>query len=207
MFLQCLALLLICGVPEDVTQATAKVYYADQSMVQCGSGTVVRVDQGSFYVLTCSHVVSIKKVVGTGKTEVLLSDKQKYAGKILGYDVNRDLSLIRCDYATGIVPAKFADDEPAFETPIVISGYPNGREHALRFGKIMNDCSFSKADPTVKHMIVQPQVIFGDSGGGVFRRSDGRQIGVLWGGTAGNTYVNRIVDIRIFFKAINFQEK
>lgn len=195
--------LLLCflvGVtPAEITQSTVKVDYRFDDVIMVGSGTIIKTDNVSFHVLTCSHCV--KDGTRTGKSKIILQDNRAYPATIIKVDKDRDLCLLKADFKIEIKPSKFADDLCVPGTEIRVSGFSKGRFYSLRAGTITNDFGWvTLGEAKIIHPILKVNATDGDSGGGVFRVSDGKQIGVLWGGTNGGIYMNKMETIRFFLK-------
>jgi S1-C subfamily serine protease len=172
---------------------------------QHGSGTVVKVAGGKAYVLTCRHVVEEAGAVGSGKVKVALAGKP-LAAKVLGHDRARDLALLEVpNCPPGVAAVKVAAAE-SFGPALVVwkAGYPRAGPLVVLKGKPRPVVSWSPDDPAVKFLVASPPAVSGDSGGGVFRESDGALVGVVWGGLPDGLRATRVEDVRAFFKRLNF---
>lgn len=182
--------------PTEITQSTVKIDCRIGDKIMVGSGTIIQTEAKYFYVLTCDHCVEPNV-----KIKIILQDSRSYPATVIKADKNRDMCLLKCDYTITIKASEIANDEKYLaNTQIIISGFPKGGTYSQRSGVVSKYVSFSTKDKSIVHTILKGQVIPGDSGGGVFRHSDGKQIGILWGGSNGEVYINRVSTIRDFLK-------
>ncbi len=197
MFKLLLISLMLGATPAEITQSTVKVDYRFDDNVLVGSGTIIETTDVSFSVLTCSHCV--RHHAPKGKSKIILQDGRSYPATIIKIDPDRDLCLLKSNFKIEIKPSEFADDDYKPGTKIQVSGFSAGKFYSLRNGTVTNDFGWKVIDgDKVVSQILNVYAVQGDSGGGVFR--DGKQIGVLWGGTPGGIYVNRMDTIKSFLK-------
>lgn len=188
---------LLLGVtPAEITQSTVKVDCRIGDRIMIGSGTIIEAKESYFYVLTCAHCVEPKV-----KIKIVLQDGRSYPATSIKSDTNRDMCLLKSDFKINIKPAEIANDEKySTNTQIIISGFPKGGTYSQRTGFITGEVGISTKDRSIKHPILNGQATSGDSGGGIFRRSNGKQIGILWGGSNSQVYINQVNTINDFLK-------
>lgn len=141
-----------------------------------GSGTVIRRDKDKFYVLTCSHVA---EPAARYSQLVVVHGAKAFPAKLLVYCPVRDLALLECQGVTDAVPATVAKaDSYVAGTPLFRCGYPKAGPRKVVRGRVLPVRAHAGGHPLVKLLTATPPSISGDSGGGVFRASDGQLIGV-----------------------------
>lgn len=131
-----------------------------------GSGTVVLVEDGYAYVLTCKHVAQGARTIQANGQPC----------EQVAIDKTADLAVIKFQAAShAAVPV--AERQPVMGARISQVGYGGGKLQR-RAGSILRFDFFNGA----KDIILSFQVIPGDSGSGVF---EGRTlVGVVWGYTS-----------------------
>ena len=109
-FLAILALLLAADAwgAEWMVKSSVKTRHTVQETAtswlhEGGSGTVIRKDADTFYVLSCCHVASYRGVVNCGQLTVTYGGTA-YPARVVAYDVGLDLSLIEATGRAGVVP-------------------------------------------------------------------------------------------------------
>ncbi len=109
----------------------AIVIYQEQNgrMVALGSGSgVVMTKDG--YILTCSHVVNDGMV---DKIDILFTDGNEASAKLVGFDTQTDLAVIKTD-KKNLTPAEFGDsNETQVGQPVYVIGSPSGVEYIGSF--------------------------------------------------------------------------
>ncbi len=195
------ALLLIVGnlsaSPAATVLTTHSVPDEQGRLIQNGSGTVIARDARGFTVLSCAHVIESGGRYGKGDLTLTTYRGKTYAAKVLAYDRAADLSLMR-------VEAKDADVEVAVLAEsekyrpglkLVKYGHPGG-ERLVRAEGVAADYSTESNGHT--NLVATAVSRSGDSGGGVYRLSDRKFIGVIWGGGGDGLRAVRIGDVHEF---------
>ena len=103
-----------------------------------GSGFVL---DGDGYVATNAHVVTEGKPPGTHKAErvyVEFSDSNRVQARVVGYDLNADVALLKLDPAgLKLTPLELGhSDDLAVGTPVAAIGSPFGERQSLSVGVI-----------------------------------------------------------------------
>ena len=146
-----------------------------------GSGTVVEINREdeTFIVITNRHVCPQPGA----PVRVFFPDGRNVAGVSLGPDDKADLACLEMHgQASNYVP--LAEASPKNQTGIYQCGYPSGKGPIQRQGYALGMHSYSR---TAWNLDLQCVSYYGDSGSGIFRQTDGRLIGVLWGGADGSS--------------------
>ncbi len=108
------------------------VYQKDKFGIETATGSgsgIVMSEDG--YILTCSHVIDDGDV--SGKVEVVYTDGTTSNAKIVGYDTQTDLAVIKAD-KTGLIPAEFGDSNQLMVGEVVyVIGSPSGVEYLGSF--------------------------------------------------------------------------
>lgn len=164
---------------------------------QYGSGTVIRADKTGFYVLTCRHVTEYRGEIAPGKLEVITHAGAALAAKVAAYDSRADLALLRVAAAgADVAVAEVADaDDYRPGAAVTKVGYPGGGARVVADGVIADYTNTSVADPRVVSTVATAPSVSGDSGGGLFRGSDRKLVGVIWGGRPDGLRAVRLPDI------------
>lgn len=197
---------------ENISKSTVKTVYTvttkkcyithceTQTLSYYGSGTVIKQENGCSYIISCSHTLP-----GIGTLNIQTWDGKLYSGEILFKDVDYDLSILKINTPINACAVQLGDNETyGIETIIYKSGYPKGLKNIVAHGYCANQLMRANGSPLLS-FAGMPDAISGDSGGGVHRASDGRLIGVIWGGDTGIGFRGRTLpDIRAFFKKNNF---
>jgi putative serine protease PepD len=96
-----------------------------------GSGVVLSKDG---YILTNNHVV---ETATGGTVTVTFSDGKKTKAKVIGTDPQTDLSIVKADVASDLIPAKFADsNRVAVGDTVLAIGSPLGLQGSVTSGII-----------------------------------------------------------------------
>lgn len=183
--------------------ATVKTTHAvrdaeNSTLTQHGSGTVIQRDAGGFTVLSCAHVVEHRGKYGRGKLTVSTAGGKTYPAKLLRYDRDRDLSVMRVEANDADVGVALLARQEAYAPGLrlVKYGHAGGGDLRASEGVASRESSTSNG---YKNLIATAESSSGDSGGGVYRKSDARLIGVVWGGLRGKGLrAVRIEDVREF---------
>lgn len=171
----------VCPVGPGVTHAQLIAYSVrltieDPGGFSYGTGTLIDARQGEALVLTCGHIFRDSK--GNGKITVDMfapGAPQKVPGRLVSYDLKRDIGLISFKPGITVTPARLAPES----------------HHATRGDKVFTVGCNHGANPTVEesqvtsvdkfrgpaNLQVAGQPVQGRSGGPVFS-ADGLVIGV-----------------------------
>lgn len=95
-----------------------------------GSGVIISEDNGTYYIVTNSHVID-----GASHVEVTIGDNN-YAGQIVGQDEKSDLGVVSIQ-ATGLIPMDWGDSADLSVGEWVMAiGSPYGYEQTVTTGII-----------------------------------------------------------------------
>ncbi len=200
-----LCLFLFAGVavadPASIVRTNHAVPDGGGELVQSGSGTVIARDDKGFTVLSCAHVVESGGKYGKGNLTVVTAKGKTYAAKLVRYDRERDLSVFRVETnKPDVIAATLAKTEK-YDAGLKLVKYGHTGGGPLR--KTEGEAAdYSTTSGGFTNLVATAECKSGDSGGGVFRASDGKFIGVAWG--HGDKYwlrAVRIEDVRAFLKA------
>ena len=180
--------------PTVIVQGVARIVVTTTGG-QLATGTGFAVNPGGYF-LTCNHVVEDATAIGIvvdGFTEI------RPAEVVIG-DAASDVAIIRLVDGFGVESwLRLADsqDEPKLGQVLGLLGYP--------LGEVGLEVTYSQGvvnslRSTMSHRVLQIDAgaAPGSSGGPVFRREDGRVIGILGGGLEGRAgmLANFAMDIR-----------
>jgi S1-C subfamily serine protease len=145
-------------------------------------GTVPQQGQGSGFILDrAGHVLTNYHVVeGANRgVEVMLSNKRRYAAKVVGTDKVHDLALLQID-ATNLQPVTLADSsELAVGQKVYAIGNPFGLSGTMTRGIISSIRSIQNADGTpIEDAIQTDAAINPGNSGGPLLNSRGEVIGI-----------------------------
>lgn len=146
-----------------------------------GSGVIISKDG---YIATCNHVVE-----GANKIYVYLNDGTSAEARLIGRDVINDLAVIKIE-ATDLTYAVFGDSstlrvgEDVFAIGNALGvlsntytkGCISGLDRVLQIDE--QEMTLLQTDAAINH---------GNSGGGLFRKSDGTLIGIVNAKSAGES--------------------
>lgn len=198
------AVALLCGPLWASPDATVRTTHTvsvrrGEWAIQSGSGTVVGKTGGGFLVLSCAHVVEFEGRYGKGELVVTTRKGKDCKAKLLAWDAKRDLSLMEVTAkGADVEVALLADDEGYAKGEAVFKcGYPGGGRFRKGEGKILR---LTETNDGYLNLLADAPSASGDSGGGVYRSSDGRLIGVLWGGREDGLRARRLPEIKSFLE-------
>lgn len=151
----------------------------DKFRFASSSGTVVRADKDSFVVLTCSHGLYHGGKIVEKPYVVSLDGWFQYA-KVLACDAGRDVAVLEVGWKDHPFKAVTVADGDTYGkgAAVIRCGHPDNRKRTLV------DCSLTGERTSInrnaEHEAVElyPFAIKGDSGGGLFRASYGKLIGM-----------------------------
>ncbi len=154
-----------------------------EGRVRRGLGSGVIVDP-SGVVLTNYHVVR-----GASQVEVILSDRTRLSGQLLGADPQNDLAALRLVDAPGALPSLALGDSAALRPGAlaVAIGNPNGYERSVTVGVIsgLNRTLRESDRPPLRNAIQTDAAINPGNSGGPLLNSQGEVIGI-------NTAIERV---------------
>ncbi len=160
----------------DLLLATVRLRIRDSRGQSCGSGTIVDARSGEALILTCGHIFRDSK--GQGRIEVDLFGPQpaeKLPGRLLAYDLQRDLGLLVIRPPGPVVVARIAPSGTRLVPgmAVISVGCDHGNRPTARFSRITAvDKYVGPANVVISGMPVE-----GRSGGGLFTE-EGLLIGV-----------------------------
>ncbi len=161
--------------------ASVRLRIEDPNGHSCGSGTIIDARDGEALVLTCGHI--FRDSAGKGRIEADLfgvNDKvirhlARVPGRLISYDLERDVGLIAIRTSGPMVAARVAP--PGYQVeqgnPVVSTGCNHGNSPSAEHSRVMSLDRFL-GPPNLQ---VAGQSVEGRSGGGLFSR-DGLVIGV-----------------------------
>jgi hypothetical protein len=156
--------------------ASVRLRIEDADGNSCGSGTIIDARNGEALVLTCGHI--FRDSQGKGKIDVDLFGPytgQRIAGRLISYDLKRDVGLIAIRTPGPIAVARLAP--PGYKVTkgdrVVSVGCDNGKDPAVIQSNVTSLNRY--AGPANLQVAGQPTE--GRSGGGLFSVS-GTVIGV-----------------------------
>lgn len=173
---------------DEIKQATVKTSFAvyefkiekDKVQKYCyqhyGSGTIIDVKDNHFYVLSCSHNLKHNDIY---HTQIFIHQGDNvYSANCIKFDRVSDLSLLKVNAKINIKPVEMYKKELYIPgTEVFKSGYPNGENHLFKTGKNVEAIS----EGNMFFVTIDFASIGGESGGGIYRVSDRRFVGVLFG--------------------------
>lgn len=178
------------------------------STTQWGSGTVVRIADDHFFVLTCAHVLEHAGQHATGVLRVVLPDGKSYPARPIKILPQYDLSLLRVEGKYPGLAARIAlkeDFSPG--TKLYKSGHPGACQHpVLLEGSVVGHATSVGRDD-IRSIIASAPSRSGDSGGGLYRSSDHCLVGVVWGGRDGKLYATELKRVQEILRELASQEK
>lgn len=135
-----------------------------------GSGFVV--DAGG-YVMTNLHVIR-----DASEIQVTLADGRKVAGRIVSFDKETDLALLKVD-AEGLTPVRWGDSDAAEAGAMVWAvGSPFGLERSVTSGILSAKNRAGLAGTAYQNFLQTDTAVNPGNSGGPLVNTDGRVIGV-----------------------------
>jgi hypothetical protein len=156
--------------------ASVRIRVEDRDGNSCGSGTIIDSRDGEALVLTCGHL--FRDSQGKGRISVDLfgsGGPQQVAGRLVSYDLTRDVGLVAIRPPSPVVAARLAPLGYRVERgqPVASVGCNNGEAPSVRRSQV-NSLNKYQGPPTIE---VAGQPVEGRSGGGLFS-SEGYVLGV-----------------------------
>jgi serine protease Do len=153
-----------------VPKGPPKGEFKSQSL---GSGVIVRIDNGTGYILTNNHVVA-----DTDELKVKLSDKREFDAEIVGTDEQTDLAVIKIE-GKNLVSAKMGDSEILRQGQWAIAiGNPFGLTHTVSVGVVSAIGRSGVGIANYENFIQTDAAINPGNSGGPLLNIDGEIIGI-----------------------------
>ncbi len=161
---------------QHLVAATVRLRIEDPNGHSCGSGTIIDARDGEALILTCGHI--FRDSQGQGRIEVDLfgpHPAERIPGRLLSYDLERDLGLLTIPIPGPVAAARVAGPEyrVAKDDPVVNVGCNNGESPTARHSRVTAVDRYL-GPPNLE---VAGTPVLGRSGGGLFSR-EGLVIGV-----------------------------
>ena len=177
-----------CRLSGDTERAVVRVVHAVNGNRSCGSGTLVRGDDGEEIILTCGHLFRGPR----GEVTVTFYDGRRFEAEVLAVDQRWDLAALAI-VARDAAAVKIAVEHPRPGEPLRSCGYGSDGRYWCNPGQALG---YARTAGTSTHETLQLSGFArqGDSGGPVLNR-EGELVAVIWG-TDGRsvmgTYCGRI---------------
>lgn len=160
---------------ERAMKATVRLKVEEPQGQAIGTGTIVDTHGDDAVLITCAHVFRASQGKGRIQVEVFHPQPQTLEGKLLDYDLERDIAVVEIKPGAGAVSAPVAPtgltvnkQDPAFSV-----GCDKGADPTVRETKITNLNRYV-GPPNIE---AHGEPTIGRSGGGLFDR-EGYLIGV-----------------------------
>lgn len=161
------------SVVEITTESVSTDNWASQYVTEgAGSGVIIK---SNGYIMTNYHVIE-----GASKITVTNDSSKKYTAKVVGYDSDNDIAVLKID-ATGLTPVTYGNsDEISVGDMAVVCGNPLGSlGDSVSSGIISATKREITLDNNTMNLIqTDASVNPGNSGGGLFN-SHGQLVGVV----------------------------
>ena len=173
---------------EMIDRAMSSVVSIDVTMksgftsILAGSGSGVIVSEDG-YILTCNHVIE-----GADKVYVYLNDGREYEAEIIGFDGITDLAVVKID-ASGLTFATLGNSSTLRigEGVYAIGNALGELSNTYTSGSISGlDRTIEIEGQRMNLLQTDAAINKGNSGGGLFRASDGTLIGIVNAKNCGN---------------------
>lgn len=136
-----------------------------------GHGSAVVLNRSKTGVWVASTAKHIVRGMKPEQVFVGMSDKLTPVLSIYEVDGNEDAAFVTFNYAGELKPTETVDEEVPSGEEIFFGGYSDGKQYERSTGKVISTgCASATTCPKQ-----------GQSGGGVYRKSDGRLIGIVSG--------------------------
>jgi thiol-disulfide isomerase/thioredoxin len=166
----------LASLVDQLIAVTVRLRIEDPQGHSCGSGTIIDARNGEALILTCAHIFRDSK--GQGRIEVDLfgpSPAERILGRLLSYDLDRDVALLTIPIRGPVVAARVASPgyQAAPQHRVVNVGCNNGERPTARQSHITAVDRYL-GPPNLE---VAGMPVLGRSGGGLFSE-EGQVIGV-----------------------------
>jgi S1-C subfamily serine protease len=155
--------------------ATVRLKVEEPQGQAIGTGTIIDTHDDEAVLVTCAHIFRASKGQGRIQVELFQPQPQTVEGKLLDYDLTRDIAVVSIRCSAGAVSAPVAPtgvtvnkQDPAFSV-----GCDKGADPTIRQTKITNLNRYV-GPPNIE---AHGEPTIGRSGGGLFNR-EGYLIGV-----------------------------
>ncbi len=145
------------------------------------SGTVVLIQKDRFYVLTCAHGLYEQ---GQRMPSFIVQGSRNggptYKGKVVADDRQRDVAVLVVEAASHKFKVSPVCLKETYATPVemIRCGHPFNKNRMILQGTTRKGLAYINGLSEAQAVSARPHAIQGDSGGGIFRKSDGKLIGV-----------------------------
>jgi thiol-disulfide isomerase/thioredoxin len=153
--------------PAKLLEASVRLTIEDRDGFSYGSGTIIDARGGEALVLTCGHIFRDSQGKGKISVDVFGSQPaQKISGRLVSYDLKRDVGLIRIHPGVPVGVARVAPKGKRLTVgaKVVSIGCDGGAAPTIRESKVTNLDKF--LGPSNVQVAGQP--VQGRSGGGLF---------------------------------------
>lgn len=169
-----------------------------------GSGVIVESDNNDYFIITNNHVVGdLDEVI------IILNDKSKFTGTVVGIDVRFDLAVIRITSDKALPVAKINHNNDLKVGQFVgVLGSPMGYVQSISMGVISNIGRYGGPKGNVSNFIQTDASINQGNSGGPLVNLRGEVIGInTWisspsGGSVGLGFAVPILNIYPSFRSI-----
>jgi thiol-disulfide isomerase/thioredoxin len=158
--------------------ATARLRVNDPQGHSFGTGTIIDAGDGEALILTCAHIFRDSQGKGAIAVDLFCPGGPRgVPGKLIGYDMPRDVALVAIRPGVPLLPAPVA---PASYRPrrgegVISIGCNRGADPTIQTSRV-TDTDKVRNPPTTQ---VAGQPVVGRSGGGLFN-AEGQVIGVCY---------------------------
>ncbi len=173
---------------QNAMASTVRVSINDATGTSVGTGTIIGIKGKDAYLISAGHVFRDSRGQGVVNIEIFDTNAQKVRtvqGQVINYQADNfkaDLAIVRFPAFEGISATKVAPEIPRVGESVFDIGCTHGANPTCRMGsQIKNIDKFSYYN----NIVASGAPAEGRSGGGLFRRSDGRLVGVLSGRESG----------------------
>jgi thiol-disulfide isomerase/thioredoxin len=166
------------AIERKLLAATARLRVNDPVGHSFGTGTIIDAGEGEALIVTCAHIFRDSR--GKGQIAVDLfcaSGPRGLPGKLIGYDMERDVALVAIRPGVPVMPVKVAavGYRPRRGERVISIGCSRGADPTVQYSRV-NDIDRVVSPPTIQ---VAGQPVVGRSGGGLFN-AEGQIIGVCY---------------------------
>jgi len=151
---------------------TNNMWFGQQISPGAGSGVILTPDG---YIMTNNHVIESSNKIG-----VTLRDGTKYDARVIGYDAQTDVAVIKID-AKGLTSVVFGDSDAILMGDLAVAiGNPLGHLGGTATAGIISslDREITIEGKTMKLLQTDAAINLGNSGGGLFNQY-GELIGLV----------------------------